>query len=151
MAYLSFEEYKKLSLETSDDKKLSENLFEAFEIYAEVVVNSFTFDAIEKYNLLNDEYYAPKIKRAVAYQIDYMNDDESSSDSSLTSFTKEGEKVISSHSVTVGETSESVSYDNSAINTNGNSIENRASGGLKVSPLAVPLLAKVRALGRGIK
>ena len=150
MAYLSFEEYKEFSLLPAE-KRLSESLFEAFEIYAEVVVNSFTFDAIEKYNLLNDEYYAPKVKKAVAYQIDYMNDEDNNSDSSLSSFTKEGEKVISSHSVTVGETSESISYDNSAVNSNGNSIENRASGGLKVSPLAVPILAKVRALGRGIK
>ena len=69
MAYLSYEEYKELSL-VPDEKRLSESLFEAFEIYAEVVINSFTFDAIEKYNLLNDEYYAPKVKKAVAYQID---------------------------------------------------------------------------------
>lgn len=150
MAYLSYEEYKELSLVPAE-KRLSESLFEAFEIYAEVVINSFTFDVIEKYKLLNDDYYAPKVKKAVAYQIDYMNDEDNNLDSSLSTFTKEGEKVISSHSVTVGETSESISYDNSALNSNGNSIENRASGGLKVSPLAVPILAKVRALGRGVK
>ena len=147
MAYLSYEEYKELSL-VPTEKRLSESLFEAFEIYAEVVINSFTFDAIEKYKLLIDDYYAPKVKKAVAYQIDYMNDEDSNSDSSLSTFTKEGEKVISSHSVTVGETSESISYDNGAVNSNGNSLENRASGGLKVSPIAVPILAKVRALGR---
>lgn len=138
MAYLTYEEYSKFSLAK---EPVEESLFEAYETYAEAVIDSFTFYAIEKNSLLEDDYYSEKIKKAVAYQIDYM----SNISESVLEYAQEAGKKVSSQSLSVGETSENISYsyDNS---DNGN----RTAGGMKVAPLAVALLGKVKALGRGI-
>lgn len=139
MAYLTYEEYSKLSLAK---EKVEEDVFEAYETYAEAVVDSYTFDVIGRKSLMEDDYYSEKVKKAVAYQIDYM----ASVTEDASEYAQKTEKKVSSQSLSVGETSETISYsyDNS---DNGN----RTAGGVKVAPLAVALLGKVKALGRSLR
>lgn len=138
MAYLTYEEYTALSLKK---EKVSEDLFLAYEVYAEGIIDSYTFDAISKESLMDEDFYNEKIKKAMAYQIDYMT---SATDEAFT-YAQDAGKRVSSESISVGETSENVSYSyDSSVESN------RAAGGIKVAPLAVPFLGKVRALGRQI-
>lgn len=138
MAYLTYEEYKKLSLKK---EVVTKDLFTAYEVYAEGVIDSYTFDVIGRESLMDDDYYSDKVKKAMAYQVDYMT---TATDDAST-FAESAEKKVSSESISVGETSENVSYsyDNS---NNGN----KATGGIKVAPLAVSVLSKIKALGRQI-
>lgn len=138
MAYLTYEEYTSLSLKK---EKVSEDLFIAYEVYAEGIIDSFTFDVIAREDLMNEEYYSDKIKKAMAYQIDYMTS--TTDDASV--YAEESGKKVSSESVSVGETSESVSYSYDSGVEN-----NRTAGGIKVAPLAVPFLNKVKAIGRQV-
>ena len=138
MAYLTYEEYTALSLKK---EQVSEDLFLAYEVYAEGIIDSYTFDVISREFLMNEDFYSEKIKKAMAYQIDYMT---SATDEAST-YAEEAGKKVSSESISVGETSEKVSYSyDSSVESN------KAAGGIKVAPLAVPFLGKVRALGRQI-
>lgn len=138
MAYLTYGEYTALSLKK---EKVSEDLFLAYEVYAEGIIDSYTFDVISRENLMDEDFYSEKIRKAMAYQIDYMT---SATDEAST-YAEDAGKKVSSESISVGETSENVSYSyDSSVESN------KAAGGIKVAPLAVPFLSKVRALGRQI-
>lgn len=138
MAYLTYDEYTALSLKK---EQVSDDLFTAYEVYAEGVIDSYTFDVISKESLMDEDFYSEKIKKAMAYQIDYMTS--ATDDASM--YAQDAGKKVSSESISVGETSENVSYSyDSSVESN------KAAGEIKVAPLAVPFLGKVRALGRQI-
>lgn len=137
MAYLTYEDYKKLAFDKNN--LLDEDTFDSYEIYAEAVVDGFTFDVISKESwMLNDTYYSSKIKNAVCRQIEFMSNEESS----ISEYEKKEGSNVSSYSVSVGGTSESVSYNSTS------DFSNFSVGGVKIAPLAVSLLSKLRAKGR---
>lgn len=131
MAYLTYEEYSAYKA-----TPMSEDEFNVCEPIAEEIINAYVFDAIERHNLMASEYYAEKIKRAVALEADVVKDTDGATSV---------ERDIASHSVTVGETSESITY------ANDNQPVTMYVNGIKLAPLARTLLVKARALGRAVR
>lgn len=137
MAYLSYTEYTALTRASNPVEKTD---FDAYEEAAEVVIDSYVFDAIQRFDLLENDRYTSKIKKAVTLQVDYIRATCETAEEYAAS-----DKEEASHSVSVGETSESVTYIH-----DGKDSANKASGGSKVAPLAVALLTKIKAIGRSV-
>ena len=131
--YLTYDEY----LAKSKNPKVTEVSFEMYEPYAEAVINAYSFGIIDRENLIADNIHAKTIKLATALQIDFM------ATGGIDGYIGESGKDISSRSVSVGGTSESVSYGSS-----GSSKGNKATGGMEVHPFAVSLLPPIIAMGR---
>ncbi len=132
MAYLTYSEYTE-----AVKSPMSEADFDVFEAMAEEVVDAYTFDAVERYGLMSSDIYAKRIKKAVAYETDTIADTDGATVT---------EREIASRSVTVGETSESVTYV-----TNGQGDVTTLVNGIMLSPVARALLTKVRAMGRIVR
>lgn len=132
MAYLTYSEYTE-----AVKSPMSEADFDVFEAMAEEVVDAYTFDAVERYGLMSSDIYAKRIKKAVAYETDTIADTDGATVT---------EREIASRSVTVGETSESVTYV-----TNGQGDVTTLVNGIMLSPVARTLLTKVRAMGRIVR
>lgn len=130
--YLSYDEY----VEIMKNPSVGQDSFDNYLVYAEAVVDAFTFSVIGKKNLMTVPYYKDMIKKATAFQIEYM-----AKADSIDSYMDESGKKVASRSVTIGGTSESVTYAN-------NDAEAMTSGGMKVAPVAAFALAPVKALGR---
>lgn len=128
--YISYTEYVK----TVKNPKVGFECFDMVELYAEAVISSFTFGVIERDRLLDDSAYGDLIRKATALQIDFM------SSQGVEAYVDESGRKVSSRSVSVGGTSESVAYaeDKSA----------KAGGGMRVCPMSAAILAPVRAMGR---
>lgn len=132
MAYLTYSEYTE-----AVKSPMSEADFDVYEAIAEEVVDAYTFDAVERYGLMSSEIYAKRVKKAVAYETDVIADTDGATVT---------ERDIASRSVTVGETSESVTYV-----TNGQCEVTTLVNGFKLSSVARTLLTKIRAMGRVVR
>lgn len=129
--YLTLADYK----EAFPNHKVSDDDFIAFESVAESAIDSATFSVLKKDSSVL-AFYADTVRKAVGLQLEFMG-----SFASLDSYCAEAGKAMASHSVTVGGTSESVTYKDS-------SVLSFCDGGLKISPLVVSMLAPIRAMGR---
>lgn len=137
--YLSYEEYEAMGLSA-----LEEAEFTALSTYACRVVDAVTFHAIDRYGLMDDPNLAPLVKDAVAFQVDFIS--RLGEDRALGVDAGDGASV-SGESETIGNCSRSVSY------SSGQSADGSAKtyvGTMQVSPLAVDILAPIRAIGRRI-
>lgn len=136
---LTYEEYQALGLDA-----VTEAEYTPLEVYASQAIDAYCFRAISRLGLISDDYYGPIIRNAIAFQIAYVYqlggiEAASGSDSSA------GAKVAS-ESENIGNYSHSVSY----VNT-GDSASRKASAyGIRIAPIAVSMLAPVRAAGRNI-
>ena len=137
--YLSYEEYKAYGL---DD--MEEGEFNALSTYASRIIDAYTFNAIERYDLMNDPYYASKVKDAVAYQVYFMG--KIGQDNALGTGAGEGAAKVG-ESETIGSYSHSITYGSGS----GKSASRQVFvGTMQVAPLAVSTLAPVQAMGRKI-
>lgn len=136
--YITLDEYRKLSpLNT-----ILESDFEAISSIASDVVDSYVFNAIRDYCLMEREDAAELIKKAVARQIDFIQA-QGGMDAYLG---KTERRPVSSYSVSVGNTSESESYGTAA----GGASSGVTGEGLLVSPIACAYLKRIQAIGRMI-
>lgn len=138
MAYLTFEEYRKLSPQS----KVSEADFEVLSSIAEDVIDAFTFHAIPRYGLIDDEAYRDDIEKAVVRQVDFIV--ACGGAESYVAMAGVGETA--SESVTVGNTSESRSY----VQGTGGLKATMTEEGLRLAPLAVIPLRRIQAIGRQV-
>lgn len=130
--YLEYDEYKAMTGAT-----ISEADYPVYEDMAETIVDAYTFSVLKRNgNALS--VYGEKVKRAMVYQLSLMG-----SYKSLEAYSADNAEGVQSRSVTVGGTSESVTY-----KANGNDSSNVY--GMKIAPLAKAVLAPVRACGRVI-
>ena len=136
--YITLDEYRKLSpLNT-----ILESDFEAISSIASDVVDSYVFNAIRDYCLMEREDAAELIKKAVARQIDFIQ-----AQGGMDAYLGKAERrPVSSYSVSVGNTSESESYGTAA----GGASSGVTGEGLLVSPLACAYLKRIQAIGRMI-
>lgn len=128
--YLEYEEYKAMAGNT-----ISEEDYPGYEDMAEAIVDAYTFGVLKK----NDKAlstYGYKVKQAMVYQLALMG-----SYKSLDAYSADNAEDVQARSVTVGGTSESVTYKSSGYS--GNNVN-----GMRLAPLAKVLLAPVRACGR---
>ena len=138
MAYLTYEEYRAMSPQS----KVSEDDFEILSSISEDVIDAFVFSAISRYGLIDDERYWNAIRKAIARQVDYIH-----ACGGVEAYVDEaGKGELASESVTVGNTSESRSY----VQGTGGMKAAMAGSGLRLSPLAVPLLKPIQAIGRQV-
>lgn len=136
--YITFDEYKKLSPIST----ITEDDFEAISSIASDVVDSYVFNAIKDYCLMEREDAAELIKKAVARQIDFIQ-----AAGGVDAYIGNTERrPVASYSVSVGNTSESKSYGAAA----GGASAGVTGEGLLVSPLACVYLKRIQALGRMI-
>ena len=138
MQYLTYEEYKTISPKAG----VSEDDFPAISSIASDVIDSYTFNAITRYDLMDDDMLVDKIRRAVASTVDYI-EESGGADAYMQTASKDGRSKIS-YSVSVGNTSESASFGDGGYES-GVTAE-----GFRIPPLAVLLLKKVQAIGRQI-
>lgn len=130
MSYIKYSEYTAIKgLET-----LTEETFNALSWVAKIVVDGITFDAIERFHLIEDEDYKPRIVRATALIID-----SASRNGGLDAYLSLEGKDISSLSETIGGYSHSISYRDGRLGT----VE-----GIPIPPLAKILLNPIVAIGR---
>ena len=136
--YLTYDEYKKLSPLTP----VTEGDFEAISSIASDVVDSYVFNAIKDYGLMEKEDAAELIRKAVARQIDFIQ-----AAGGMEAYLAKTERhPVASYSVSVGNTSESESYGTAA-----GSVSAGVTGeGLLVSPLTCVYLKRIQAIGRQI-
>lgn len=137
--YLSYEEYQEKGL-----CGLEEGEFDALSTYASRVVDAYTFRAIHRYGLMDDPRYAAMVKDAVAFQVDFMS--RLGEDRALGVDAGEG-AAAASESETIGNYTRSVSH-GSGARMDGSA--KAYVGTMQVSPLAVDVLAPIRAMGRRI-
>ena len=136
--YLTYEEYKEISPKATS---VQEDDFSAISSIASDVVDSYTFSAISRYGLMSDDFFADKIRRAVAATVDFVVTI-GGLEAYMQSAIKDGRSKIS-YSVSVGNTSESASF--------GDGYEPGVTDeGFRLPPSAVFLLKKVQAIGRQI-
>lgn len=138
-SYLSYEEYKAYGLDS-----MEEGEFNALSTYASRIIDAYTFNAIERYDLMNQPYYASKVKDAMAYQIAFMG--KIGEDNALGTGAGEG-AAKASESETIGSYSHSVTYGSGSGKSASRQI---FVGTMQVAPLAVSTLASIQALGRKI-
>lgn len=129
--YLTLADYK----EAFPNHKVADDDFIAYESVAESAIDSATFSVLRKDSEVF-ECFSFRLKKIMGLQLEFMG-----SFASLDSYCAEAGKAMASHSVTVGGTSESVTYKDS-------SVLSFCDGGLKISPLVVSMLAPIRAMGR---
>ena len=138
-SYLSYEEYKAYGLDA-----MEEGEFNALSTFASRIIDAYTFNAIERYDLMNQPYYASKVKDAMAYQIFFMG--KIGEDNALGTGAGEGAAKVG-ESETIGSYSHSISYGSDS--GSGKSASRQVFvGTMQVAPLAVSTLAPVQALGR---
>lgn len=138
MDYLTFEEY----MELSPMSALTEDEFATISSIACEIIDSYTFNAIEDYRLMDDDRFAERIRKAVARQIDFIQ-----AKGGIESYLGTLEtRPVDSFSVTVGNTSESKTYGSSSTASEGVTRE-----GFIVSPLACAYLKRIQAIGRQIR
>ena len=136
--YLTYDEYKALSPMTS----VLEGAFEAISSIASDAVDSYVFNAIKDYRLMERPDAAEVVKKAVARQIDYIQ-----AVGGIEAYLGKTERQpVASYSVSVGNTSESTTYGTAA----GGASAGVTGEGLLVSPLACVYLKRIQALGRMI-
>lgn len=136
-SYLSYEEYKAYGLDA-----MEEGEFNALSTYASRIIDAYTFNAIERYDLMTSPHYASKVKDAMAYQIAFMG--KIGEDNALGTGAGEG-AAKASESETIGSYSHSVTYGSGS----GKSASRQVFvGTMQVAPLAVSTLAPIQALGR---
>lgn len=137
--YLSYEEYEAKGLSAMDEAE-----FTALSTYACRVVDAVTFHAIDRYGLMDDPNLAPLVKDAVAFQVDFIS--RLGEERALGVDAGEG-AAAASESETIGNYTRSVSH-GSGARMDGSA--KAYVGTMQVSPLAVDVLAPIRAMGRRI-
>lgn len=137
--YLSYEEYAGYGLDAIEEAD-----FTAFAIYASRLIDAYTFNAVQRFSLLEDEYYAGLIKDAVAFQIDFMH--RIGLEKALGVDATAG-KELAGESETIGNYSISRTF--SSDESQGGS-KRYFVGTAQIASLAVTILAPVQALGRKI-
>ena len=142
MSYLSYEEYKPYGL-----NDMGESEFNALSTYVSRLIDAYTFQAIPKYGLMEDEYYSRMVKDAMALQLDFMSligKDEALGTGEGAGAQKAGE------SETIGNYSHSISYGSGGgTSKKGQSVQTYV-GTIQLASLAVTTLAPIRAIGRRI-
>lgn len=136
MAYLTYEEYRKLSPLSS----VLEGAFETISSIASDAVDSYTFGAIRDYCLMDDDETAEQVRKAVARQIDFIQ----SQGGAEAYLSKAEPRPEASYSISMGNTSESKSY------ASGGYSEGVTAEGFIMSPLACAYLRRIKAIGRQI-
>ena len=136
--YITYDEYKALSPMAT----LSEDDFEAVSSIASDVIDSYVFNAIRYYGLMEKKDAAERIKKAVARQIDFIQA-AGGTEAYLGSVER---KPVASYSVSMGNTSESRSYGEAGGASAGVTGE-----GFIVSPLTCAYLKRIQAIGRQIR
>ena len=141
MSYLSYEEYKAYGL-----NDMGESEFDALSTYVSRLIDAYTFQAIPKYDLMEDEYYSQMVKDAMAFQMDFMSligKDEALGTGEGAGAKKTGE------SETIGNYSHSISYGSGSASSKGQSVQTFV-GTIQLASLVVTTLAPIRAIGRRI-
>ena len=134
--YLTYDEYKALSPMTS----VLEGAFEAISSIASDAVDSYVFNAIGDYCLMDNPETAEMVRKAVARQIDFIQ----ASGGVEAYLSKSTPEAVSSYSVSMGNTSESRTYGDGG---KGSSVGVTAEG-FMISPLSCAYLKRIQAIGR---
>lgn len=137
--YLSYEEYVAYGL-----NDMGESEFNALSTYVSRLIDAYTFQAIPRYDLMSDEYYASMVRDAMAFQMDFMS--RIGKDEALGTGEGAGARKAS-ESETIGNYSHSVSYGSDTSSKEGVSVQTYV-GTMQLASLTVTTLAPIRAMGR---
>lgn len=135
MPYITYAQYQAYGL-----TEVPQAQFDGMASRASDVIDAYTFRAIARFALMDDELYAERIRKAAAYQVEHIH-----LSGGLRAWASDVGR-LSGKSETIGGYSYSKSYDVSAANGEGVRVN-----GLSLAPPSVSLLADVVALGRRIR
>lgn len=143
--YLTYEEYKAKGFSNAEEAE-----FSPLRSYASRIIDAYTFNAIRRYDLMADEYYADMIKDAVALEIDML-----ALAGGVEAVAGLGNgsagAVVASESEAIGNYSHSISYDSAGAAAKAKGDGQVYANGVRIAPLAISLLAPIRAMGRQVR